>query len=143
MPDIWVVKGLNQHLIPDDETGRNYLKGIKAGEPLLVTVKKPRNIKFHRKFFALLNLAFDNQDRYDDFEAFRKEVTMRAGYWQEHIHVTGQSSFTAKSISFSAMDELAFSELYQRAIDAIIKHFMPEADPEELSRAVDEVLSFA
>ena len=84
-----MIKGLNQQLVPDDDIGRSYLKKIKAGDSILVTLKKPRNIKFHRKYFALLNLAFENQDRYEHFEALRKEVIMRAGFWEEHVHVTG------------------------------------------------------
>ena len=143
MPDFFMLKDLEQRLLPDDDTGRAYLKRLKPGEPVLVNVKKPRNIKFHRKFFALLQIAFDNQDKYDDFEAFRKEVTMRAGHWQEHVHVTGAVSYTAKSIAFHNMDELEFSQLYSQAIDAIIAYFMPDTDPEELNRAVEEVLGFA
>ena len=143
MPDFFMLKDLEQRLLPDDDTARAYLKRLKPGEPVLVNVKKPRNIKFHRKFFALLQIAFDNQDKYDDFEAFRKEVTMRAGHWQEHVHVTGAVSYTAKSIAFHNMDELEFSQLYSQAIDAIIAYFMPDTDPEELNRAVEEVLGFA
>ena len=143
MPEFFMIKELGQKLVPDDDHARSYLKRIKAGEPVLVVVRKPRNVKFHRKFFALLNVAFENQDRYDDFEAFRKEVTMRAGQWEEHKHVTGTVSYTAKSIAFHNMDDLAFGELYQKAITAIIEHFMPGMDPDELSRAVDEVLGFA
>ena len=138
-----MLKSLDQSLIPDDDHARAYLRRLKPGEPVLVSVRKPRNIRFHRKFWALLNLAFSNQDRYDDFEAFRKEVIMRAGFWEEHHHVTGAVSYTAKSISFASMDELEFHDLYQKSIDAIIKYFMPETDPESLAQAVEEVIGFA
>ena len=143
MPSFFMLKDLEQRLVPDDDEARKYLKRLKPGEPVLVSVKKPRNIQFHRKYFSLLNLAFSNQDVYDDFEAFRKEVAMRAGFWQEHIHVTGAISYTAKSIAFHAMDELEFADLYQKSIDAIIAYFMPDTDPEQLAQAVEEIVGFA
>lgn len=136
-------RSVQQSLVPDNEEARQYVQHLKFGEPVMVTVKRPRNIQFHRKFFALLNVAFENQDKYEDFEAFRKEVTMRAGYWEEHVHITGQISYTAKSISFASMDELEFADLYDKAVTAIIQHFMVGADEHELTRAVEEVLSFS
>lgn len=143
MPDVWLIKGIDQKLHADDETGRAYVKKLKPGEAVLVSMRKPRNAKFHRKFFALLNIAYENQERYGNFEAFRKEVTMRAGHWDEHVHLSGKVSYTAKSIAFHEMDDLEFGELYQKAIDVIIEHFLPGTDPGELQQAADEVLQFA
>lgn len=143
MPEFFAAKRPDGSLEPTEDRGRDYLKRLKIGDDCLVKVTKPRNIQFHRKFFALLNYAFENQERYEDFEAFRKEVTMRAGWWEEHVHVTGQVSYTAKSIAFANMDELQFDELYRKAITAIIEHFLVGMDPEELDRAVEEVLGFA
>lgn len=138
-----MLKSLNQHLVPEDDDARGYLKRLKPGEPVLVSVRKPRNVRFHRKYFALLQVAFDNQDKYDAFEAFRREVTIRAGFFTEHIHMTGEVSFVAKSIAFHNMDELEFADLYKKSIDVIIEHFMPGTDPDELNRAVEEVVGFA
>lgn len=143
MPECWLTKTIDQKLVPDDDVSRQYVKKLKAGEPVMVVIRKPRNIKFHRKLFALLNLAFENQDKYDDFEAFRKEVVMRAGFWEEHHHLSGAISYTAKSLSFATMDELEFSMVYDKVIDAIIQHFMPGTDAGELEAAVSDVLSFA
>lgn len=142
MPSFWVRKTASQSLAATDDEGREYLKGLALGEPVMVTVKKPRNGKFHRKYFALLGVAFENQDKYEDREAFRAEVIMRAGYWVEHVHVSGKVSYTAKSISFASMDELEFSELYRKSVDVIINYFMPGMEPGELDRAVNEVLNF-
>ena len=142
MPEFLATKSLSGHIVPDED-GQTCLKKIKQGKLFKVTITQSRNLKFHRKFFKLLHVAFENQEKYDDFEAFRYEVTLRSGYWREHIHVTGSISYIPKSISFSSMDELQFSELYQKAITVIIKHFMPETTPEALERAVDEVLGFA
>jgi len=152
MPDLWMRKNLNQCLEPADDMASEYLRNVKIGEMYLVNIRKPRNLQFHRKFMALIKIAWDNQERYDAFEAVRKEVTMRAGFFTEHHHLTGRVSYEAKSISFAAMDELQFTELYSKSIDVILQHFMPPVDqsPEgietskaELEQAVERVLGFS
>lgn len=128
--------------VPDDAAGAEYMRGIKIGDVLRAEITKPRNGKFHRKFFKLLEVAFENQDKYDVFEAFRAEVTMRSGFFIEHHHVTGAISYQPKSIAFGKMDELEFSKLYNKAIDVIIKNFMPGTDADELNQAVNEIVGF-
>ena len=110
---------------------------------MLVTVTRPRNIGMHRKFFALMDLAFENQDKYTAFEAFRKEVVMRAGWYIEHHHITGKISYEAKSVSFTKMDELEFQELFYKCIDIIIAHFMVGADKGDITAEVERVSGFA
>ena len=106
MPDLWLHKTQLGHLAPSDAQAKEYLRRIKKESPLLVKITKPRNVGFHRKFFALMDIGFENQEKYDTLEAFRKEVVMRAGWFVEHHHLTGKISYEAKSISFAKMDEL-------------------------------------
>ena len=134
--EIWLIKNQFGKLSAEDDAAKKVLSKIKTGEQVQVTIKKPRNVLFHRKFFALCQVVFDNQEVYDDFEAFRKELTMRAAYWKEHHHVTGAISYEAKSISFAAMDDLEFGELYDKAINAAIDHFIPGTDRGELEEAI-------
>lgn len=143
MSEFWLTKTLSQRLAPADEDAESYVKRLTVGEAVLCKVTKPRNAKFHRKFFALLKVGFDNQERYDDFEAFRTEVTIRSGFWREHRHLDGQISISAKSIAFHAMDDLEFGKLYGRAIDVIIQYFMDGTDPDDLQQAVEEIIGFA
>lgn len=143
MPDLYMRKAINNTLVPSEIDAARYVRALKTGEDVMVTIKKPRNIQFHRKFFALLRLAYENQDKYDTFEAFRHEVTLRSGFFTEHVHVTGKISYLPKSLSFDNMDELEFGKLYQKAIDVIIKHFMVGTDPDELARQAEGYVSFA
>ena len=121
-----------------DAASEAYLKKLGMGEMVRVKVTKPRNIKFHRKFFALLNVGFENQDIYTDFEHWRRAVTIEAGYFEDLRMIDGTTQREAKSISFARMDELEFSNLYYAALDVIAKFL--GADDESLAR---EVESFA
>ena len=98
-------------------------KKLKIDEVYKVKISRPRNIRFHRKFFALIKLVYDNQERFNNLEYLRKELTIAAGFYDTYIDLTGVEVQVAKSISFGSMDEDEFSELYSRFIDAIGVHF--------------------
>lgn len=136
MAEIWMVKNQFGKLSAEDEESKAALAKIKNGEHIQVNIKKPRNVLFLRKFFALCTVVFENQEKYEDFEAFRHELTMRAGWWQEHVHTTGNVSYIPKSISFAKMDAIQFGEFYDKAIDAAIEHFIPGTDKEGLEEAI-------
>ena len=98
-------------------------KKIPLNEPFVITYTKKRNIKFHRKFFALMNMIFDNQEKYNSIEHLRKDLIIAAGYYDTRFNFEGVEILEAKSMSFSSMDEIEFSELYNRIIDVIVKYF--------------------
>lgn len=116
-----VVKNMNHTLKPAFDSDLEKIKKLKVGEMYTVEVKKPRNVKFHRKFFALINMVFENQEVYDDIEKFRKDLTIAAGFYEEHVTFDGEIKQTAKSIAFHKMDDIEFSELYSKFIDTVIK----------------------
>ncbi|MDE1828240.1 MAG: DUF1367 family protein [Candidatus Micrarchaeota archaeon] len=140
---IYLKKQLSGAFTPDDEHSAEIARKFKVGEVVRTDVHKERNLKFLRKYFALLATAFDNQEQYTDFDEFREEVTIQSGYYTLHHGINGEITKRAKSISFSRMDELEFCELYQRTIDALITHFIPGTDPAALDSAVSDILGFA
>lgn len=101
----------------DDDIDK--LKKLKEGEVYSFEVKRFRNYAFHKKFFAMLNLAYENQDRYKDFEHFRKVMTMKAGYFDEVATDKGVV-FLPKSISFDKMDNFEFENCYEKVLTAVM-----------------------
>lgn len=99
----------------------NYSK-IALGEEFEIEYTKKRNIKFHRKAFALFKLAFENQSDFRNLDDMRYEITIVAGYYDEKISlITNEVYKKAKSISFSQMDELEFNEYYNAVKDVICR----------------------
>lgn len=118
MADLMMAKGLGA-LRPADAESEEYLRSLAAGEVVRVKVWKPRNPQFHRKFFALLKLGFDNQNTYSNFDHWRRAVTIEAGFFEDLKMLDGTTVREAKSISWGSMDELEFSRLYYAALDVI------------------------
>jgi hypothetical protein len=96
-------------------------KKIPLNEPIIYEWKKPRNLKFHKKFFALLNLVFENQERYNNLDHLRKDLTISAGYYDLRLNIEGVEIREAKSISFAKMTDTEFSDYYNRIIDVVVK----------------------
>lgn len=59
---------------------------IGHGEIISCHLWKKRNYQFHKKFFALIKMAYENNP-YDEnisMDAFRKLITMKAGYFTSY-----------------------------------------------------------
>ena len=98
-------------------------KKLPLNEPFRVTFVKKRNAKFHRKFFALINMVYQNQERYNNYDELRKHLTIASGFYNLTFDLDGVEQKEAKSISFSSMDNIEFEALYSAVVDTIIKYF--------------------
>ncbi len=138
MTDIYMMKGADGAFHMTDELSIEHGQSLALGEVYKFVCTKPRNYAFHKKYFALLTLAFKNQEKYDTFEHFRDSVTMQAGHYKTIIAVgTGETLFIPKSISFANMDEIQFAKLYSNTLNVILKYFMQNTTQEELERVLN------
>lgn len=96
---------------------------LKNGDEILLTWKKPRNVKFHRYYFKLLQLVFDNQEIFVNIEHMREELTKAAGYYEHYINHKGVDCYKANSIAFDSMDEAEFEIFFDRFFDAVFNVF--------------------
>ena len=96
-------------------------KSIPVNVPFEIEYKKKRNILFHRKFFALIELVYQNQEVYNNKEHLRKDLTISAGFYEIRHNFEGVEIYEPKSISFGNMDEVEFSELYNRFVDVVVQ----------------------
>ena len=120
---ILLVKTLNNSFKAAYDSDLERIKRIKAGEEILCEITRPRNIKFHRKFFALLNMVLNNQEIYNNIEDLRRDLTIEAGFFTERANWLGEVVKEPKSISFAAMDDDQFSEFYDAVINTIVRCF--------------------
>ena len=116
------------------ESDHEQAKKIKIGEPYEYEYKKTRNILFHRKFFALIKLVYDNQEQYQNIEDLREDLTVEAGFYRITYNLHGEEIKKAKSINFSSMDDTEFSELYS-AVLKVIEHYF-KFDREEIAEEI-------
>jgi hypothetical protein len=151
--EVFLTKSLSG-LIPADQPTAEWMGKLKIGESVHGNFKRYRNIGLHRKWFALLNVAFDNwnpgeiDSKYGmpekNFDRFRADVTILAGYYETTIRLDGSVRVEPKSVSFASMSQEEFESLYSKTIDVLLKHVYGQGmTPEELNQIVERYLSFA
>lgn len=115
-----------------DDDMKKALK-IRKGEVVEVSVKVLRNYAFHRKFFKLIEVAWNylTEPQQKIFEnsmnGFRYSMEVAAGYYEDFYDIGRQTLVRKpKSISFDKMDEAEFSELYDAVANTIFTLFLDD-----------------
>ena len=110
-------------LKPAFDTDKDQYNKIPMNSILEFDVKITRNVALHRKWFALLNLAYSNQSDYKNFDWFRQDIMIAVGQFNERINYIdgGTVTLEAKSIKFASMGNDEFNSLYEVTLDYIAK----------------------
>lgn len=147
----WIKAG--NGIVPGNDECREWLAKQKHGATLRGDMTVPRNVKFMRKFFAMLKAAYDNWDKPEietplgpahcSFERFREDVTILAGYRYIVVNTRREFRYEAKSIKFGKMKEDEFDRLYNDVLNVILASFLGNWTGEDMDRVVNEMLGFA
>lgn len=153
MTAIVLTKTASGALVPVDPQAAEYIAKLKVGAGVTATVKRARNVQFHKKLFALLNLAFDAWEPAPatykgevvgkNFDQFRNDVIVLAGFYEMAVNLRGETRLTAKSISFANMAQDDFDQLYSKVIDVILARILTNYSRDDLDAVVENILQFA
>ena len=131
-------------LIPASDMDAEQLNKFKSGEMYEVEIKLTRNPAFLRKTMAFFHYCMAHWDAGQvmehgteaaQFDRFRKDLTILAGYYDITTRLNGDQRVEAKSLSFASMNEETFRECYQALINAAMKHlFKTETDEQVYSK---------
>ncbi len=119
-------------LAPADEKEADRLNRFKTFEMYEVEIKLTRNPAFHRRVFAFFNFVFQHwsadktewkhMNEHSQYETFRKNLTVLAGYRVVTYTIDGSLRVEAMSLSFSSMTQEEFEACYSALINAAIEH---------------------
>lgn len=116
-----------------DEDMEKALK-IKKGQAVECSVKVLRNYKFLRKFFAMINTAWEflTENQKEMFsnskDVFRQALTANAGYCELIPSSSKGVVIVPKSIAFDKMSEAEFERLYEDVVNKLFEWLMPNVD---------------
>lgn len=155
MTTLQLIKMPGGMLRPANQVDAEKLEKITNGRLLLAEVTQPRNPSFHRKLFALLNFGFEywtpeaesvnGVTPEKNFERFRKDVLILAGFRTMVVNVKNEVRYEAESISFAKMDETRFAEVYQSVFNVIWRIVLSRIDGltvEVVENTINQMLSF-
>ena len=125
--------------VPATDEDAGLAKRFKVGSMARVELKLMRNSQFHRKFFALVKIAFDMWSEtlpeqtwrgmpvVPNIDHFRRDLIISAGFhdvvWSTKKDKDGNQTFRVipKSISFANMDQDEFEKVYSAVIDVVLR----------------------
>lgn len=139
---IEMVKMVGGSFAPADEMFLPVLQGFKNGEVYQVEIKRSRNPAFHRKVFAFFKFCFNHwsaentelefQSEVKQFDTFRKNLTVLAGFKEITYTIDGRMRIEAQSLSFANMEQDEFEQCYSALINAAIKHIFGNTKDENI-----------
>lgn len=141
-----------QVLIPVTGADEDKMSSIKNGQFIEADIKQKRNLKFHRKFFAMLNIGFEafEPDQKDykgqvavkNFDRFRKDVIILTGFYDATYDIQGNLKLEAHSISFGKMSEDEFNKVYNACCNVLLLKVLRNYTREDLDSVVEQLTRF-
>lgn len=152
MTEIVLMKVAGGALVPVDQRGIDYISKMKLGMGVRVKAAKHNNVRFHRKMFALLGLAFDawespaleykGEQIAKNIDQFREDITILAGFYETAVRLDGSIRFTAKSWSFEKMDDEEKERLYNSIINVVLERVLTKYTRDDLDNVIAQLMGY-
>ncbi len=134
-------------LVPLHDSDLELRKRLPEGSTVRCRVTLPRNYRFHKKFFALVRLVFDNlplplAERWgvwsegDMLRRFKRDL----GLFSSRVNDQGEREIEYRSISFGAMDEREFERFYEDCVNLVLHRYIPGIGRGELAEEVERFM---
>ena len=119
MAELWM-KRSPSGLVAADDDGATFLRRVAQNTVVRVEIWKPRNIKHHRKFFALLSVVLDATGLWSSVDELLIELKFRVGLVQQvALRSTGEVVTIPGSIAFHSMDDTEFDAFFERCLGVL------------------------
>ena len=119
------------------------IKKIPNGSIVELSLKQQRNYQFHKKVFEFFNYCFDHwksdrefMDERGQFNLFRKNLTVLAGYYDEFYKIDGTVRIEAKSLSYDKMTQDDFESCYHALVNAAMRHIFTDCDESHYQKLI-------
>lgn len=128
-------------LMPVDDIAEDALSKIKYGEEVVIEIKKPKNIKLLRKFWALVTIVYNNQDRYKTRENVAEALKLSTGTYHM-IELPGGHIYRIPD-SIAEMEDVEFTQFFDRVCDVIAEHYLPGVTVAWLRQEVESLVGIS
>ena len=147
-------------LLPACDEAEEWLRKKKLGALILVEPREMRNGGFFRKWWALVKLGFyywsetaitmeyKGQKVLPEFERFRKDITILAGFYRPVVNLKGEMRIEAESLKWASMNEERFTQLYDATIQVLLRQVFngkvcARWSEQQLREIAEQILQFA
>jgi hypothetical protein len=135
MKGFWVKTA--QGLTPHDDAARESMHGVALHTVVQVDVTRPRNIKFHRLYWALCSAIASSigasRDNISDV------LKLRTGHFTV-VQTKTERVRLPRSISFAKMNEAEFRQFFDQCCRVVCEELLPHLAPTKLRREIEDMV---
>lgn len=128
-------------LVPTDDRTRKAMEKWPWKEVLCVDVRRPRNGKFHRGYWAFLARVHENLPEHltiPTVEDLHRSIKIALGYSRVVTDLNGVPRLDVDSTSYESMNQDEFAEFVEQAVEVIRVAFWPDMPPGDLFAVLNE-----
>lgn len=123
-------------LMPVDEAGEKFMARIANGDVVDLEIKRPRNQKLHKKWWSMCAYMAENSGILPTKDHASDWLLIQLGYCTYICHMKGNVPI-ANSISFAAMDQTEFEQMYDKAMDLVCA-MLPHIERRDVAQVLAE-----
>ena len=143
MADLFLKRTLGGFAAADDAS-LDAIRSYRLNDIYRATVVRPRNLKNHRRYWALVNMCFQNCEGYKSPDQLHQHLKILAGHCMPVVSkATGETWLIPNSISFGSMDEAEFQAFWGRCIKAVCEHILPGIEIDAVQYEIEKILGVA
>lgn len=152
-------KGVLHGLTGDDDRSwkrfKRWAKSLAPGEIFSFSFEHERDSVQHRRYMKMVRYAFHHWEPAPgaalehkgmvvakDFERFRKDVLILAGFFEAKFALDGSVVLEAQSLKFKKMPQTTFEQVYAATFDVLLKHVLTTYTRENLQEVVQQLERF-
>lgn len=128
-------------MAPASDLDAEAMAALVGGDEYQVTITMPVDPRFFRKLWKLFRFAFahwkSDREFFDEkgqFESFRKDLLIQAGYYNTFYRLDGSVRIEAKSLAWGQMQGDELRTVYNAVLQTVINTIFPEWDAQRLYR---------
>lgn len=152
--EVLLRKVANVGFAPADEAEAEKVTRFKNGGVVRAKFTQMRNYEFHKKYFAMVKIAFDAwsdtvpRQEYKgepvsaNIDRFRRDLQIMAGFYKPVYNARGEVRLESDSISFANMDQEEFEKVYSKVVDVVLEKILTHYQRDDLDRVVNELMGF-
>ena len=130
MSKIIHVKKHQGALLPSDTMSQETIKVIKENQLLTIKLLNDRNVKHHQKYRAILQLAFENQERYATIKSFHNAIKIANGFCDmtpiskiERRYFNQGFKLEPHSTAFDEMSQKDFTAFFDKVVPFLVEKY--------------------
>lgn len=150
--EVLLIKTPQGSFVPLDEEQAEACRRFKVGSTIRADVAAMRNWKFHRKFFAMLDVGFDAWEPPEaehrglpvqkNRERFRSDCIVAAGFYTPVANINGDVRAEPKSIKFARMEQDEFEKVYSAVANVLLQKVLTNYSRQDLDDVVAQIVGF-